>query len=204
MNNYQYFEYSRQNPEGLFDPYYTKNKVVIPKDSSIENDLTRNNKRLIDCITAFKVLISQGYTINDLPLINIVKEVVNILATTPNINYSAFSQFFMVYNSTYSFFKKLNNENRFKFIYEMLLKYCKERHDMYCSYGYSDSILQVMCDNYSHKRNGKTTIDKILSILSQYRLKRISHIDETDDINFYFLPDKGNRTLFEEFLKNMT
>ena len=79
MNNYQYFEYSRQNPEGLFDPYYTKNKVVIPKDSSIENDLTRNNKRLIDCITAFKVLISQGYTINDLPLINIVKEVVNIL-----------------------------------------------------------------------------------------------------------------------------
>lgn len=201
MSNYDYFEYSSRNPEELFDPFYKKGVLVIPDNISQTNDLTRKNSRMIECITSFKVLDSMGYTSADKPIIDVVTEIVDILISTRNINYSAFSQFFMVYNSTYSHFKKLKKEEKFKFVYEMLLKYCEERHDIYMSHGYSNAILQVMSDNYSHKRNGKTSIEKVLSILEPYNLKRISDLRETDKSNYYFLPDKGDKQLFELFLK---
>ena len=201
MDNYLYFNYSKNNPEELFDPFYTKGMVVIPENCNTNNQLTENNGRMIECITTFKVLISNNYTISDQPVIDVVREIVKILSTTPYINYSAFSQFFMVYNSTYSYFMELDSDDKFNFVYEMLLRYCQERHEMYLSHGYTNTILQVMCDNYSHKRNGKTSIEKVLAILSPYNLKRISNINLTDDINYYFLPDKGNKNLFEAFIR---
>ena len=201
MNNYDYFNYSKNNPEEMFDSFYTKGVLVIPDDPSIDNQLTKNNSKMIECITIFKYLKSKNYTIKDKMVIDVVNEVIQILETTPNINYSAFSQFFMVHNSTYSYFRGLDKSDKFNFIYEMLLRYCDERHDIYLNHGYSNVILQVMSDNYSHKRNGKTSIEKVLSILSPYNLKKISNICSIEGENYYFLPDKGDRVLFEEFLK---
>ena len=201
MDNYDYFNYSKHNPEEMFDDFYKKGVLVIPEDATTENLLTRNNAKLIECITAFNYMISNGLTLDNELLVNVVNDVVKILSTTPNINYSAFSQFFMVYNSTYGYFASLGDNDKFIFIYEMLLKFCKERHDLYLSHGYSNSIMQVMSDNYSHKRNSKTTIEKILSILSPFDLKHIRSIDLTDEQNYYFLPDKGDSVLFEEFVK---
>ena len=200
MNNYDYFDFSKNNPEEIFDPYYTKGILVIPENANTNNQLTLNNARMIECITAFKYLNSKQYTINDHMVIELVSEIIEILDNTKNINYSAFSQFFMVYNTTYSYFKSLKKQDKIVFIYTMLLRYCKERHELYLSHGYSNSILQVMSDNYSHKRNSKTTIQKILSILNKYNLKRIGNIEQTDLTNYYFLPDKGDFILFEEFL----
>ncbi len=201
MSNYDYFNFSKSNPEELFDPFYTKGNLVIPSDPKANNQLTTNNSRMIECITTFKYLISKNYTVKDSIVATVVNEIIHILDTTPNINYSAFSQFFMVYNSTYSYFKGLSTSEKFTFVYEMLLRYCAERHDLYLNHGYSNSILQVMSDNYSHKRNSKTSIEKILSILSPYKLKKISEIRLTDTENYYFLPDKGDQDLFEAFIK---
>ena len=83
----------------------------------------------------------------------------------------------------------------------MLLRYCEERHNIYLNHGYSNSILQVMSDHYSHKRNSKSSIEKILSILLNYKLKRIKTINSLKQKNWYFLPDKGNKNLFDLFLK---
>lgn len=201
MNNYDYFDYSHKNPEQLFDEFYKKSSLVIPKDANINNQLTTNNAKLIKGITTFNYLISKQYTAKDKVIIDVVNDIINILETTNHINYSAFTQFFMVYNSTFNYFSKLNATDKFNFVYEMLLKYCDERHEIYLSHGYSNSILQVMSDNYSHKRNSKTTIEKVLSILSVYSFKRIKSIDDIDNENSYFLPDKGDKILFEEFLK---
>ena len=201
MNNYEYFDYSRSNPEELFDPFYKKGIVVIPQDANTHNKLTLNNAKMIERITAFKYLVSKQYTLKDKFVLDVENEIVYILQTTPNINYSAFSQFFMVYNSTYSYFCCLDKVGQVNFVYEMLLRYCEERHDLYLNHGYSNAILQVMSDNYSHKRNGKTSIEKVLSILSKYNLKRISTLKDTDSTNYYFLPDKGDSYLFELFIK---
>ncbi len=201
MSNYSYFEYSRNNQEELFDPFYTKGVLVIPSDASKNNLLSTNNARMIECITTFKYLLGRNYRLDNKLVFDIVSEVVCILEKTPNINYSAFSQFFMVYNSTYTYFLGLSKEDKIRFVYEMMVKYCEERHELYLSHGYSNAILQVMSDNYSHKRNSKTSIEKVLSILSKYNLKRITSLSEIDSENYYFLPDKGDKSLFEQFIK---
>lgn len=200
MNNLEYYEYSKAFPEKPFDVFYKKNKIVLPKNATEDNELTINDKKLVNLITTFKTVFEKGYTIKDDIILDLVDNVVDILHKTKNINYSAFSQFFMVYNTTHSYFLKLPSKDKRAFIYHMLIKYCQERHDMYCEFGYTSTILQVICDNYSHKRNSKTTIDKILNMLKPYELKHISKLLETDDDDYYFLPDKGNSNLFDQFL----
>ena len=156
--NIEYFEYSKNHPEALLDPFYAKSMVVIPSTKEEKNLLTENNEKMIKLITAFSVLDDYKKDENDETVQQIVDDIINILNNTPNINYSAFTQFFMVYNSTYSIYQSLKNDQKKKLVYEMLKKYCNERHEMYTSHGYSNAILQVMCDNYSHKRNSKSGI----------------------------------------------
>lgn len=203
--NLEYFDYAKNNPEELLDPFYAKGVLVIPPTKEVSNLLTKNNEKLLKFITAFNVL-DECYkkNQNDETVQKIVADVIDILDNTPNINYSAFSQFFMVYNSNYSVYKSQNMDNKKTLVYEMLKKYCAERHNLYLSHGYSNVILQVMSDNYSHKRNSKSGIEKILSILDPYGLDKL---DKKEDIltnnNFYFLPDKGGEDIFEYMLQTL-
>ena len=77
MNNYDYFDFSKNNPEEIFDPYYTKGILVIPENANTNNQLTLNNARMIECITAFKYLNSKQYTINDHMVIELVSEIID-------------------------------------------------------------------------------------------------------------------------------
>ncbi len=199
--NKKIFNISLSTPEPLFDSFYAKKKVIIPEDSSKENSLTKNHKLLIDYTTTFKVLYDSGYRLNDKPLDEILEKIRLLMTTTDHINYSGFSQFFMVYNTTFSTFFSLSSAKQNAFLYEMLIKYCTERHEMYKSHGYSNAMLQMMCDNYSHKRNGKTTIEKVLNMLSKYSLSHAKTAIELETDNIYFLPDKGDFRLFIKFLE---
>ena len=201
MNNLEYFEYSGRNPEKNLDTFYKKGVLVIPNTIEVENELIKKNKQLIEYITAFKVLLTNPLNVENIKM-KIVQDIIEILEKTQGINYSAFCQFFMVYNSSFSVFKKMRKEEKENFIYEILEKYIKERHDIYMSHGYTNSILQVMSDNYSHKRNSKSGIEKVLSLLKEYDIKVVKNIDmllKSD--SSYFLPDKGGKKLFEQFLE---
>lgn len=207
LTNIELFNYSKANPEELLDPYYAKNKIVIPSTKDQDNELTANNKKLLDLITAFSVLEGKYHKdFMDDTVKNIVNDVISILDETENINYSAFVQFFMVHNFNYSLYQDQRDHEYKKYlIYEMLKKYCSERHALYSNHGYTNVILQVMCDNYSHKRNSKTGIEKVLSILNDGRnfshLKKNGNLLEQD--NYYFLPDKGDKKIFETFLDTL-
>lgn len=200
-SNLHYFNYSKEHPEPLFDPYYAKNMVIIPPRAEEKNELTMQNERLIDLITAFQVAISMGKNDGDAPINEIVAEVRQILDKTKNINFSAFCQFFMVQNSSYSTYQSIPDGDKNSFIYEMLIRYCNERHDMYKSHGYSNTILQVVCDSYSHKRNSKTSIVKLESMLEPYGLTMLQDPNRlmVDD-DYYFLPDKTGRQCFDALL----
>lgn len=203
MNNLDYFNYCKENPERILDPYYEKGVLVIPKTATEQNNLTEKNERLIKLITTFETLLSFGKDREDEDILKIIQEVINVLTKTRNINYSAFCQFFMVYNSSFSVFQKMRQEDKENFIYEMLCNYVRERHSMYVSHGYSNAILQVMSDNYSHKRNSKTGIEKVESLFSDYDIQKIYNIgDLLEKDRVYFLPDKGGRDIFEKFLIN--
>ncbi len=201
--NIEFFNLSKMNPEPLLDSYYAKDKVVIPESKEEQNDLTRNNSRLIDLITTFSTLYKMyNKDATDEIVQKIVYDVTTILDSTESINYSAFVQFFMVHNYTYSLYEKLSIKEKMQLVYEMLKKYVIERHDLYLSHGYSNIVLQVLCDNYSHKRNSKTGIEKVLAILKEVhefdRLTNAYDFKIRDD--YYFLPDKGDNKTFEYFL----
>lgn len=199
MTNIELFQYSGQHPEPIFDSYYKREKVVIPSTIDQSNLLVRKNARLIELISLFDHLSAANRHRDDPEVIDVVNEVVEILLSTDGINLSAFSQFFMVYNSSYSSFVDYPSAERFDFVYEMLGHYVHERHAMYLSHGYSNSILQVVCDNYSHKRNSKTTIVKLCEILERRGFVHSQGDGLLNASAFYILPDKGDKQLFFGF-----
>ena len=164
MTNIELFEYSGRHPVPLIDPYYNKDKIIIPPTKELTNDLIQANSKLIELITVFNYLNAEGRDSEDVEVMKIVEKVQCILDSVVGINFSAFSQFFMVYNSAYNSYMEYSELKKKQFIYEMLQRYCHERHSMYSSHGYSNAILQVMCDNYSHKRNSKLPLIKLLML----------------------------------------
>ena len=170
QNNLACFNWSIDHEEPLIDLFYQKGLLVIPQTNETENTLTKNNSSLIELISAFDVLCKMGKKESSEEIQGVIDSVIKILTTTEYINFSAFVQFFMVYNLSYSLFEKFDISKKKKLVYEMLARFCEERHQMYLSHGYSNTVLQVMSDNYSHKRNSKTGIVKVVSILEPYGL----------------------------------
>lgn len=202
--NLDFLEYSKNNPEEKFDPFYAKDKVIIPPTKAEHNALIDNNDKLTKLITAFDVLEERYKNCSNDIVEKIISDIINILDNTENINYSPFVQFFMVYNFNFSLYKSQTLDEKKLTIYEMLKKYCKERHNIYLSHGYSNFVLQVMCDNYSHKRNSKTGIEKVLKIISPYITKHLSNkLNLISENNYYFLPDKGDKNIFEYMLETL-
>jgi len=199
MTNLELLDYSIKHPNPLIDPYYNKGELVITPTKNTRNTLMKSNARLIELITVFNYLAKEGKDDNSPEVTKIVNQVIEILDCIEGINYSAFSQFFMVYNSTYSSYRAFSLERKKQFIFQMLQLYCKERHGMYLNHGYTDSILQVMSDNYSHKRNSKTSIVKIMDVLEKRSINRIASANNFEGlVSFVLLPDKGDK---DEFLK---
>lgn len=201
MNNIELFKYSGANPEPIIDPYYNREKVVITPTVEETNNLIEKNSRLIELISVFKYFNENGKVKSDSEVVKLIDEIVEILISTDGINFSPFSQFFMVYNSSHNSFKTYSKKEQNEFIYEMLQLFIKQRHSMYMSHGYTNTILQVVCDNYSHKRNSKTTIVKICDIMSDYGFEHhdIGLLDDMD--RYYILPDKGDKQEFLSFKK---
>jgi len=199
MTNVELFLFSCQHPEPMFDPYYNKKTpLIIPKTASESNLLVEKNGRLIELISAFDVLQGQGASRTDSHVVAIVREIVGILDDTDGINFSAFAQFFMVYSSSHDTYAKYNYESRQTFVYEMLTRFCKERHSTYMSHGYSNVSLQVVADNYSHKRNSKTSIIKVEDRLGDYGFVKVTDMISAVG-NSYMLPDKGGKKAFRAF-----
>ena len=199
MTNIELFKYSGEHPEPIFDPYYSHNKLVIPPTIDQTNELVEKNARLIDLISVFSYFREQGKDKNHPEMRNLIDEVIMILKETDGINLSPFTQFFMVYNSSHSSFVGYAHEEQREFLYEMLQLYGKERHKMYLSHGYTNSILQVVCDNYSHKRKSKAAIVKISEILERVGFVHNPDGEELLSRRVYFLPDKGDKATFIAF-----
>lgn len=205
MTNLEVLAYSGRRPVPLIDSYYNKGSLVITPAKGQSNELMKANSRLIELITVFNYLNGEGLLEDAAEIQRVVENVVKILDSVEGINYSAFSQFFMVYNSTYNSYSKFDGAKKRRFVYAMLLRYCEERHGMYLSHGYSDAILQVMCDNYSHKRNSKTTIDKITDTIETLGFKRLSEtVSFESSDNFYFLPDKGDAGIYHNMVSSLS
>lgn len=199
MTNKELFEFSGLHPEPIIDPYYNKGSLVITPTADEKNPLMRGNEDLLELITVFGYLTKNGKTKDDVEIQQVVSKVIAILDGVAGINFSPFSQFFMVYNSAHSSYLGYTPDEKKEFVYEMLRLYCAERHTMYQSHGYTNSMLQIVADNYSHKRNSKTSIVKVIDALAPYGLSRLPFAAFEGGTSFYILPDKGDKELFLAF-----
>ena len=197
--NIDYFELSKNNLEPMFDPFYIREKLVIPKSAKDTNILVEKNMQLVKLVSAFEVLTGKGENRASLAIKGIVDDVISILDRTPGINLSSFVTFFCTYNANYVVYKKLRGAEKFEFVYEMLAYYSKQRHSMYLEHGYSNAMLQTVSDSHAHKAKSKSGINKIEEMLAPYGITRLCFENFKDADNYYFLPDKGDEILFESF-----
>lgn len=53
MTNIESFEYSGEHPEPIIDPYYNRDRIVIPQTAEQANTLVERNARLIELVSVF-------------------------------------------------------------------------------------------------------------------------------------------------------
>lgn len=205
--NIEYFKYSLSNADTIIDFSNPSGVEVISKTVELPpKELQIANHKLIELITAYKVLRSQPAKNSNTAITQIITDIINILDNVKLINYSAFCVYFQVLKYSYSAYKseqsKMNPISKIDLIRQILDNYLSNRHDMYLSYGYSDQILQVMSDVASARRNGKTGIQKVESIIVPMKFEKALSLESLINKNkCYILPDKDGKKLFGEFVR---
>lgn len=203
LDNLAYFEEANKNKEELIDPNYQfiVERKVIPNTIYEDNELTRSNKKVIRFIQTLETNIFElKKDLNDPDIINILNLIICELKTK-GMNYSAFCQYFNIHNMNYSIFKKLKKEDQIKFLKFIIKPYIENRHHLYLSHGYSNTVLQVMSDNYSHKRKGNYGSNKIADIMKILEVEDLAKMKnkQFNQECFYLLSDKNGKSLFKEF-----
>ncbi|MBR4749578.1 MAG: hypothetical protein IK083_08425 [Abditibacteriota bacterium] len=204
QTNLYYFRLSVKNKESYINPVYSKlvNQLVIPQTSDEKNALTEANEKVIRNITTIYTLIyDSGYTINDDPVYACIKNISESM-NTEGMNFSAFCQYFNVHNINYNCFQDMDENDRVDALKYIIQEFIKNRHKMYESHGYSNIVMQVMCDSYSHKRKGSYGTQKIAAILDKLGVKNKSNSTDTPT-NFYLLSDKEGKDEFKRYAEKL-
>lgn len=206
MNNLELFNLMPKNKEPIFDEYYSNllDETVITLSKDETNELMMRNERLISLIDAYNYLVfEKNKNISDEVVKDLIEDVIACL-NYKNMNYSPFVQYFMVHNVSFGIYSRLSHSVKMTFLNFMLGKYIQERHFVYKSHGYSNIVLQVLSDNYSHKRKGSIGVRKVEKQLRErnvLHLKEIkNNIDDQAQATYYFLPDKGDKAEFKRHL----
>lgn len=197
----------QEMPEQIVDEYYAKlnTQIIIPLQKDAVNTLTQATNCLYRYIDTFETLqsdLATEKTAENL-LVPLLEKIDAILISVQGINYSSFCQYFMIQNISHSIYSSFSKEMRLQNLKQLICEYIKDRHHLYKMHGYTPVTLQTMCDSYSHKRKGKAGIYKIEAQLKKLNIvKRIKKIEEDSSFDlYYFLPDKGDKALFEVFLR---
>jgi len=83
-----------------------------------------------------------------------IDQIIQLLAT-PGINNGEFTNFWGVYDVSYSSYTGMSEAEKRAFISEILPRYIAHRHGRYMAHGYNANALQVRCDSVAHKRSGQ-------------------------------------------------
>lgn len=206
MNNLELFNMMPFNKEPIFDAYYSNllDEMVITLSKEEKNELMQRNERLIALIDTYNYLVVEKNRVaSDDVVDKLLQDIIECL-NFKNMNYSPFVQYFMVHNTSYGIYSKLSQNEKKSFLCFMLEKYINERHMTYKSHGYSNIVLQVLSDNYSHKRKGNLGVKKVAKQLSDRNIPYYKDVLRNDlsNCSYYILPDKGDKREFEEQLSH--
>ena len=206
--NIEYFKYSLHNDDTIIDFSNPSGVEVISKSSDLPpKKLQASNNRLIELITAYKVVRSQKNTGTNAAIKDIILEIIGILDNVKLLNYYCFFVYFQVLKYSYSAYQaeknNMSSDDKIELLTQILDMYIENRHDTYLSYGYSDQILQVMSDVASARRNGKTGIQKVEAIIMPLGFKKATSLESLLNNNkCYILPDKDGKKIFGQFIRH--
>lgn len=206
MDNKLYFKYSQEHDDQIVDFSRQKGVLVINENSTdVPTKLMEDNHKLIEYITTYKTL--KGNNLSDeKTLNNVIDKIIYLIESANLINYTSFCVYLQVIGYSYSTYcaekNKMDLDEKRELIKILVDLYIKNRHDMYLYHGYSDQVLQVQSDAASSRRKGKTGIEKMEDILLPLGFKKASSILQLENSGLYYLlPDKGDISLFNSFLK---
>lgn len=196
LKNIELFNESLNHPTKNIDliARETLNKIILPFDDTTSTELLMQNRKLSELITLYN---NYKLTANNTNNSKILSEIDECLKYE-NMNYSPFSQYFMVHNVTYDMYlNKLTNEEK-----EYILDcYLEDRHQLYLNRNYSDIIFQVLTDSYSHKRKGNMGVEKLKKICKEFNICRIDNENQINKKTYYILPDAGDNKLFNQIIE---
>jgi hypothetical protein len=201
IGNIKLFEFSLGNPEPIIDEFYLKHgNLIISKDSKNPTDLMRKNFDLLESISAYNFAKKNK---NQKMIKEAIQKILEVIKNK-NINYSEFVSFWPVVDISYSLFNKMESDDQIKIIKKIVDKYIELRHNLYSSYGYTATTLQVGKDAKAHKESGSLGIYKVSKILDDTGYKDANN--ETIE-NFisngdkkYIQADKKGKKLFKKLL----
>ena len=194
-NNFYYWEVSLQNPEPLIDDYYTHDQIIVEDENLIENI-----ERLRELITAYCVVLDRSED----SARDILEEIFDMVVNVERIQYTEFVAFWKAMDLSYSVFESLPISLRKSIFAEILKRYCRRRRKIYEKTGYSNMVVQALYDSSASRRTGVASIFKLVDLMEK-TFGKIYHVKDihmlTTFPTAYFLPDKGDKLLFDKFLK---
>ena len=188
--NKYYWEVSLKHPEPVVDDYYIFDHIIVSDENLVEKI-----ERLRELIVSYCVMREKDKKWAS----KILDEIYEIVISTDKIQYIEFIAFWKSLDMSYSIFKKLPNK---RYILEELLKrYCKRRRKLYDKLGYSNVTVQALYDSGTSRKKGSSGIVKLIDIVEKIfdKIPHIQDVELIEDPVGYFLPDKGDESLFEEF-----
>lgn len=200
IDNIKLFEFSLKNPEPIIDEFYLKNgDLIIAEDSKEKTDLMKRNSDLLESISAYSFAKKNKNQATAQKAIEAIVEIIK----SKNINYSEFVSFWPVVDISYSLFNKMSDNEKKRILKIIVEKYIELRHNLYSTYGYTPTTLQVSKDAKAHKESGSLGINKVSKILDSFGFNRANSEtveDFTQGDKKYIETDKKGKKLFKELL----
>lgn len=205
LDNLEYFNLSINHKEELIDPKYhlIVDRTIIPFSAKETNKLVTSNEKVIRYISTLQTMLYDlNLSIDNNKVVDIINLIIEELKTK-GMNYCSFCQYFNIHNMNYSVFSSLSHDKKIEVIKYIIKPYIETRHIMYLNHGYTNIVLQVMSDNYSHKRKGSYGSNKIADILKSLNIPDLTHLEHKslDNDIYYLLSDKNGKKLFKEFIQ---
>lgn len=201
VDNIKLFEFSLDNPEPIIDKFYLKNgNLIISENPQKTTDLMKKNFDLLESISAYNFAKKSK---NQMTAKRAIEKILEIVKSK-NINYSEFVSFWPVVDISYSLFRKMTAEEQLEIIKNIVEKYIELRHNLYSSYGYTPTTLQVGKDAKAHKESGNLGIYKVSKILDKVGFKK-ANVETLESFisqggKQYIEADKKGKELFKKLL----
>jgi len=202
--NFYYWNESLKYKENIFDDSYFINQIIVN-----DEELISRVEKLRELIVTYCVLKEeQGDT--EAVLQKIFNNILNLIESAEQIQYTEFVAFWKILDISYSTFKDYSNEEKKDILKSILELYCENRRKIYDRLGYTNTTVQALYDTGASRKKSKLGIKKIETLLenilniSNTEYLKVKNLKDFEGKKIcYLLPDsnKSDKEIFDDFIK---